>query len=305
MAYPKVRAARLASKIVVYLFLLVGVLIMVYPILFILMVSFFTPTEFNTLGVSFFPIAQKPTLANIQQLFLVNADRYTLIYYLNSLFRTAYGTFFACLTSLLAGYVFGRLRFKGKNILFLVLLATQMLPGIMSIMPTFLELYRFPFAGGNFVFMGGRGLYNSYGVYILLNGGAINIMGTFLVKQNIEAIPASMEEAAKVDGAGTPRLIFSIVFPLVRAVLAYIAITQAIGIWNDWQTPFYYTTSRELQTIASALSKLSSFAGQEGSQVNYPAMMTFSLMLTVPSAIIFLVFQKNIIEGLVSAGIKG
>lgn len=305
MSLSKAKIGRTVGKAAVYLFLAVGALIMVYPILFIVMVSFFTPTEFNTLGVSFFPIAQEPTLANIQQLFFVNTDRYTLIYYFNSLFRTAYGTFFACLTSLLAGYVFGRLRFKGKNVLFLILLATQMLPGIMSIMPTFLELYRFPFAGGNSVFMGGHGLYNSYGVYILLNGGAINIMGTFLVKQNIEAIPPSMEEAAKVDGAGTPRLIFFIVFPLVRAVLAYVAITQAIGIWNDWQTPFYYTTSREYQTIASALSKLSSFAGQEGTQVNYPAMMTFSLMLTVPSAIIFLIFQKNIIEGLVSAGIKG
>lgn len=292
------------TKVISYLFLTLGGIVMLYPLVYIFMASFFTAEEFNSSVLGFFPIAKNPTFDNFKALFLANTDEYTLIYYKNSLFRTIYGTFNACLTSLLAGYVFARLQFKGKNVLFMILLATQMMPSIVGTLPMFLELVRFPFAGGNSPIYGGTGLYDTMGVYILLNGGLINVMGTFLVKQAIEATPRELVDAAKIDGANTFQIIFRVIFPVVKTIIAYIAITSAIGIWNDWSVPFYYTDSRELQTIASALTRLTSFAGQEGALINYPAILAFSLMLTVPSIIIFAIFQKWIVEGIASAGLK-
>ena len=128
------------AKAGAHLILLAGSVIMVYPLVFIIMISFFTPEEFNRTVIQLLPVAKEPTLDNFKLLFFVTADKYTITYYLNSIFRTFYQTTFSVLTSLLGGYVFARLRFKGKEILFLVLLATQMIPGIISVMPMYLQL---------------------------------------------------------------------------------------------------------------------------------------------------------------------
>ena len=274
-----------------YLILTVAGFVMLYPIIYILLASTFTAQEFNNSVIGFFPIPENPTFDNYKALFFASSDKWTLVYFQNSIFRTIYGTFFSVLTSLLAGYVFARLRFRGKNVVFLIVLATQMIPSIVGTMPMYLQSKV-------------MGIYDTPYIYLFLNGGAINVMGMFLVKQSIESLPISLEEAAKIDGAGTFRMIFQVIVPLIKTVLAYIAITAAIGYWNDWTVPFYYTDSRELQTIASALSRLTAFAGQEGSQINYPAILSFSLLLTVPCIVIFLIFQKWIIEGVAHAGIK-
>ncbi len=293
------------GKVLIHALMISGGFIMVYPIIFIVMSSLFTAVEYNSTKIDFFPIAKDPTFNNLKALFFAGTDKNMYIYYGNSLWRTLYGTFNACITSLLAGYVFGRLRFKGREPLFFFFLSTTMFPTVFSIMPTYMMLYRFPFAGGNMVFTGGRGIYDTFWVYIVLNGPVINIMGTFLVKQTLQAMPASLEEAAKIDGANTATVIFGIVMPMLRSVLGYIAIINAIGLWNDWQVPFFFTRSTELQVLASALSRMTKYMSQEGLIPNYPGMMTISLLLVIPSAIIFFIFQKNIVEGLVSAGIKG
>ena len=286
------------TQVISHLFLILGGIVMIYPLIFIFMASFFSAEEFNTSVIGFFPIAKNPTLDNFKAIFTAAVDKNTLTYLKNSLIRTAMSTVFNVLTTLLAGYVFARLKFKGKNVLFAILLATQMMPSIVGTLPMYVELVHFPFTNG-------KGIYDTFWVYVLLNGPMINIMGTFLVKQSIESIPQDTIDSAKLDGAGTFRIIFKIVFPSIKTILAYIAITTAIGMWNDWSTPFFYTDSDSLQTIASALTKLTAFAGQEGSSINYPAILSFSLMLTIPSLIIFAIFQKWIVEGIANAGIKG
>ena len=294
----KLKKKNTPTQVVCHLLLIAGGFITLYPLIFIVMASFFSPEEFNTSVISFFPIAKNPTLDNFKAIFTASIDKYTLIYLRNSLIRTIASTFFNVITTLLAGYVFARLRFKGKKVLFSILLATQMMPSIVGTLPMYVELVRFPFTNG-------QGIYNTFWVYFILDGPMINIMGTFLVKQAIESIPQETIDSAKLDGAGTFRIIFKIVFPAIKTILAYIAITTAIGKWNDWSVPFFYTDSDSLQTIASALTKLTAFAGQEGSMINYPAILSFSLLLTIPSLIIFIIFQKWIVEGIANAGIKG
>jgi multiple sugar transport system permease protein len=293
------------SYIIAHLVLLCGALVLVYPLIFMLMASLFTRDEYNTSTIGFFPIAKEPTLINFKILFFVTADKAMRYLYLNSIYRTLYSTFWATLTALLGGYVFARLRFKGKNVLFLMLLGTQMIPGVVALLPTYLELVRFPFARGNYIFTGGKGIFDTWWVYILLNGGAINIMGLFLVKQSLEKVPYELDEAAKVDGTSTIRLIFQILMPLQKPVLAFIAITTSIGTWNDWGTPFFYTNKSSLQTLASGLSKLTSFAGNPGQATNYPLILSISLLLTIPSIILFFLFQNLIVQGLANSGVKG
>ncbi len=281
-----------AVDITAYIFLTVGGLIMLYPVIYVFLGALYTAKEFNTSQIGFIPWPNEPTLKNYQALFFASGDKWTAVYVKNSILRTVYGTGFAVLTSMLSGYVFARLRFRGKNAVFLIVLSTQMIPSIVGTLPMFLELKVF-------------NIYDTWGVYLLLNGGLINVMGMFLVKQSIESTPLAIEEAAKIDGAGTFCIIFRIILPLIKTVLAYIAITTAIGIWNDWSMSFYYTDSRNLQVVASALSRLTTFAGQEGTMINYPAILSFSLLLTLPSVAIFAIFQKWIVEGVAAAGIKG
>ncbi|RKP52910.1 carbohydrate ABC transporter permease [Cohnella endophytica] len=291
--------------LIAHVILLGGGLILVYPLVFMFMASLFTKNEYNTSAIGLLPIAKHPTLSNLKLLFFSSVDKQTSYLYVNSIYRTLYATFFAVLTSLLGGYAFARLRFKGNGVLFMALLATQMIPGVIGLLPTYLELYRFPFAGGNHIFTGGKGLFDTWWVYILLNGGSIYILGVFLVKQALESVPRELDEAAKVDGASTIRLIFQILMPLQKPVLAYIAIKVSIDTWNDWAVPFFYTNNSKLQTLASGLSKLTAFAGAPGSTANYPRMISISLLLTVPSVLLFFIFQKLIVQGLANSGVKG
>lgn len=287
----------LSRNIIFHLILIAGGFVMIYPLIFIVMSSFFTSDEFNSTRIGFFPIAAYPTFANIRLLFFAGDNRLVLIAYRNTILRTVYGTFNACLTALLAGYTFARLKFKGRDTLFFMFLATTMLPTIFSVMPLFVVLHFFPFGGRT-------GLFDTWGVYALINGPVLNIMGMFLVRQTIMAMPTSLEEAARIDGAGTFRIIFFIVLPTIRAVIGYIAIINAIGLWNDWQVPFFFTRSDDLQVLASMLTRLTRFGGTDIIP-NYPLMMTLSLLLAVPSGLIFFIFQKQIVQGLMSAGIKG
>ena len=292
---PKIRRQKLfrwIGKIAAYAVLTAGAVIMVYPLLYVVMASFYTAKEFNESVLGLFPVAKEPTIDNFKMLFMVGLDTATLGYYTNSILRTLYTTSFSCLSALLGGYVFARLQFKRKEALFLCMLATQMIPGILSVLPMYLQLRA-------------MNLYDTWGVYLLLGGGALNVMGTFLVRQTLEELPISIEEAAKVDGANTACIIFWIVLPMVKTIMIYLVITGAIGVWNDWTTPFYYTESQSLQTIPSALTRLTAFAGKEGQLMDYPLILSFSLLVTVPSVVIFFIFQKHIVRGLMSAGIKG
>lgn len=175
------------SHLLGHIILLAVGLVLLYPLIFMIMVAFFNKVEFASTLLDLFPVPKNPTLQNYKSLFVGSNDAKILLYIRNSALRAVYMTFCAIMTSFLAGYVFARLHFKWKEGLFLLLLATQMIPATMAIIPTYLEYARFPFAGGNDIFTGGTGILNTWWVY-LIGGPAINIMGTFLVKQSLEKV---------------------------------------------------------------------------------------------------------------------
>lgn len=284
--------------------LLLGGLVLLYPILFIVLVGFMTKEEYASTIIGPFPLPQDITFKNYATLLFGSADSSVRTYFANSLLRTGYNVVWACLTSLLAGYAFARLRFAGRDALFLALLATQMIPGVVGLIPTYIQYARWPLAGGNDVFFGGQGILDSYWVY-LIGGPAINIMGTFLMKQSLEKLPYELEEAARVDGASLLRIIFGLVLPLQKPILAFIAITTAIGTWNDWSTPFFFTSSDRLQTLPAAITRLSSIASNPMSIPDYPLIITLGLGITLPALLLFFFFQRYMVDGLANSGLKG
>jgi multiple sugar transport system permease protein len=130
-------------------------------------------------------------------------------------------------------------------------------------------------------------------------------MGIFLMRMSLQTFPRELEDSARMDGAGLFRIMFQIVFPIQKPILAYLAITTGIAIWNDWYTPFVFTSVERHQTLASAISRLTSSAVGQHSTPNWPYIITLGLGLTIPCLVLFAFFQRYIVEGLASAAVKG
>ena len=288
-------------KLLGYVVLITGGLVLMYPLVFMLLAGLMTKMEFLTTDLGLFPISKAPTLNNLYLIISPTSQISKLL--VNSFLRTAYVAVFAVITSLLGGYCFNRLKFKGRDKLFLALLFTQTLPAMALIVPTYIEYARWPFAGGNIWFFGGMGIIDTWAVY-LIGGPAINILGTFLVKQSLEKLPFDYDEAAKIDGANTFDIIFKIIAPLQKSIIAFIAITTTIAVWNDWTVPFYFTNGQKLLTLAGEVARQTIGNGLINIP-DWPYIITLSLGLTIPSLCVFLFFQRYIIEGLANVGIKG
>ena len=130
-------------------------------------------------------------------------------------------------------------------------------------------------------------------------------MGTFLVRQSLQRTPIELDEAARVDGAGTMRIIFTLLAPLQKPVLGYIAITTAIGTWNDWMTPFFFTNDQQLLTLPGGITRIIAMFTYKQDTPNYPLIITLGMAITIPSLLILAFFQRYMVEGLASSGIKG
>lgn len=284
--------------------LLIGGFILVYPLIFMILAGFMTKEEYASTVLGLFPIAEDPTLENFKTLIFGTADSQVQLFFFNSLIRTFYNVFMSIVIAMLGGYAFGRLKFKGRDKLFMFLLATIMIPPTVSLIPNFIQFARWPFAGGNDIFTGGKGILDSWWIY-LIGGPAMHILPIFLVKQSLQTVPYELDEAAKIDGSSTFRLIFQILMPLQKPMLAFIAITTAQATWNDWATPYFFTSSERLQTLPSAIARLTSLTNNPMELPDYPMMITLGVGITIPMLIIFFIFQKYIVQGLASTGLKG
>ena len=278
-----------------YAVLVLGGLVMVYPLVFMAMASLFTSQDYFSTGMTLFPITDNPTLSNL--LFFTKDAAYANlgVYLKNSVLRTAVYTAGTLLSTLVCGYAFSRLRFPGRKFIFFGLLFLSMMPATMTLIPQYLMYARWPLAGED-------GILNTWLVYYI-GLPAINIMGTFFVKQYIDTIPTAMDQAAKVDGANTLVIIFRILMPVMKPAIAYISITTALGIWNDWNTGFFFTDADSLQMLPSMISKIAA-QGSGGAIPDYPQMLALGLVMTVPSLIIYAVFQKDIVACVATAGLK-
>ncbi len=193
-------------------------------------------------------------------------------------------TGFQILTSALAGYALARLKFKGRQALLLIILATLVIPFQLLVIPTFLVL-----KWGNLI--------NTYGALILPT--AANGFGIFLMRQFFQTIPVELEEAAAMDGANRLQILWQIMLPLSRPALVTLFLFTFIGEWNDVFKPLVFTSRPELRTVQLALAEF-----QEQFTNNWPLLMAAVTIATIPVMFLFLIGQRQFIRGIATTGIK-
>lgn len=282
------KTARIGGKILIWAILIAGSLVMIYPIVFMLLAGFFTKSEYWTTTLTLFPIPKNPTLVNYLALLDVSRSEDILWPAFNTLMITAVTTGFSVITVLFCAYAFTRLKWKGSSAVFFTLLAAGMLPGQLSLIPRYIMYAQ-------------MGILDTYWVYFI-GLPCINTMGTFITIQYFRSIPAALDESAKMDGANHFTIMFRIILPIAKPIFGYIIISTAIGTWNSWFTGFFFTEDIKYRTLPAVLSAL---AIEPSGVPDYPFMITLGLLITIPTLIIYFIFQKYIIEGLAASGIKG
>jgi len=209
------------------------------------------------------------------------------LFFRNTIFLVIMNMAGVVITSSMAGYAFSRLKWRGKKVVFYCLLSTMMIPGFTTLIPTFL-------------IWSALGFHNTYIPLIFpawMGGGAFSI---FLSRQFFMTIPKELDEAALIDGAGHWKIFWVILMPLLKPVLAVLAIFTFMGTWNDLLGPLIYLRDRNLFTLSLALA---SFRGPFGGRMDF--LMAASAIVTLPMIVVFFFFQRYFIEGVTLTGIKG
>lgn len=210
-----------------------------------------------------------------------------MLYIRNSVIIALTATLFGVLTASLAGYGFARLKFPGRNFFFACCIASLMLPEIVTLIPEFILFRQI-------------GWVNTFLPLIVPWSLAGSAFAVFLFRQYCLTIPLELDEAARVDGAGTFRIWWVIILPLSKAVLATMAILSFTFHWNEFLRPLIYLGRPELRTLAIGLR---AFRGEYQLAWNY--MMAVALIMLVPILVLFFLAQRQFVQGIVMTGIKG
>jgi multiple sugar transport system permease protein len=262
------------------LILLSAAVLMIAPFLWIMQSAFGKTTEAFVLPPRWFP--QNPSLDNFHDVF--NQVPYHQFMF-NSFKLATIVTIGQLITCSMAAFAFARLHFPGKNILFMLLISAQMIPGQVTIVPLFILVRQ-------------MGLYNTHAALII--PALINPFGVFLLRQYFATIPGELEDAARVDGANVFTIYWRIILPLSGPVLTTLAILTFVGMWNSYFFPLIMINSPELQVITVGLTLL---RGQFGAG-SLGAIAAALTMAIVPVLIVFLALQKYVIKSVVSTGLK-
>jgi multiple sugar transport system permease protein len=268
----------LAARIALYVAVLVGAAIMLFPFLWTVITSI-TPEGSLADGPTL--IVDNPTLGAYRTL-LDAMPIWRII--VNSLGVAVASTALQLVTGSMAAYGFARLKFPLKNVVFGFYLATLMVPLQVLVVPLFIEMKTL-------------NLQDTY--FALLAPTIASAFGVFLLRQAVTAVPMELDEAATIDGAGHLRIFTTIVLPLIRPALATVAVFAFMGSWNSFLWPLVVIRSPELMTLPLGLSTLQ---GQFTTQ--WDVVMAGSVVSIVPIAIVYLLAQRHIIAGVAHTGIK-
>lgn len=209
--------------------------------------------------------------------------------YFNSVYIAVVVTLVAMLVSSLAGYAFARIRFRGRNVLFFLVLVGLLVPSEVTIVPLFQMFTQ-------------AGLVNTHWPLILVTAlAAPCVLATFIMRQFFIALPGELEEAARLDGLGRVGIWWRISMPLAKPALSAVAILTFLASWNLYLEPTVYLTSPELFTLPQALTRYADAYGGE----MWNTQLAAATMTVVPMLIVFVIAQKQFVEGLAHSGLKG
>lgn len=263
------------------IFIILGILAIffVLPYVWMILNSFKSTKEILMSPKNIIP--ETFTLAGYEKV-LTQSPFFT--WFKNSAFITITNTVVILFVSALVGYVFSKFEFRFKNVLFIIVLATMMVPAQTTMIPSFLLISKL-------------GLYNTAGALILPS--FVNAFGIYLCKQFCDEIPKEIIESAKLDGASDIKIFFKIVMPMIRPALGALAIFTFLTYWNDYLNPLIMLSEVKKMTLPLALSF---FAQQHMADLS--AQMAASALIMVPVTIVFMAFQKQFIKGIAMTGMK-
>lgn len=219
-----------------------------------------------------------------------------LRYFANSMVLAVAGVLTNLFFGSLAGYAFARMRFRGKKVLFRVLLSSMMVPGIITLIPSFLILKSFPFMGGNdWRGIGGYGLLNTFWAIIL--PGAAGAFAVFMMRQFFMTLPDDLAEAARIDGCGEFRIFWNIYLPLCKPALATLGLFTFQAGWNAFLWPLIVLQDPNLKTVQMGLQAFSF-----NHRTDYGPLMAATVVAMLPIIILFMFTQKYFTQGIAFTG---
>ena len=288
------------SIIATYAILILASTVLLYPLIFMVLGSFVTIEEYSR--VRLIPI---PTSLNLDQYFSILTEilpsvRVTVI-------RVLWYITLALSVSLFGGYVFSRLRFPGRNFVFMFFLTGLVVPPVLTSLPTYVMLARWPLVGGNDITgAGGSGFINQWPALLIL--GMVDSFALFLVKQNYDMLPSEYEEAAVLDGANLFTIIFRVYAPMLKPALVAVVIITFVGVWNDYFFPLLLVAGNtDLTPIALRVQRvIYNYAVAAGlTAFPYPVLFATATLICLPPVVLYLILQRYFVQGLSASGLKG
>ena len=271
---------RKVGRFFLYLLLIAGGLVMLIPFAWMVSTSLKSGEYVLTFPPRFIP--NPATIDSYRKIFSIYPIGKMLF---NSLFVAFLTTLGQLITCSMAAYAFARLKFRGHNVVFLLYLATLMVPTQVTITPLFIMMRIF-------------GWINTYQGLIM--PGIFSAFGTFLLRQNFLTIPVEYEEAAHMDGASPLTIFLKIILPLSKPALATLSVFAFMGSWNAFMWPLFIVREQSLMTLPVGLATL---RGQWLTQWNL--VMAGTVITIIPMFLLYLFAQKYLVQGYVMSGLKG
>ena len=259
--------------------LVVGALVLLFPLYWMVITAFSGQGALTSGPLRFFPA--DPTLDGFRRAFALLPFG---SFFLNSTAIALVAMALSVTLNLLAGYVLAKYRFRGQQVVFVMIVSTLMIPVQVVMVP-------------QFQLVAGLGWINSYWAVIVPR--AAEAFGIFLCRQFMLGIPDEVLEAARLDGAGHLRIFWSIVLPMSRPLIAVLVILTFMYRWNEFAWPLIVLNDQQLFTVPIGLAFLQ---GEYGT--DYPALMGMALLSTLPVLVVFAIFQRQFVEGVARSGLR-
>lgn len=264
----------------IHCFLILVALGMIVPFVWMVLTSFKTVTE-STQMTPFQILPKEWQVKNYTE--VIRNNNFVILYF-NTIMMMVWRIVSSVLFSAMAAYAFARLEFKGRNVLFGLVLFQMMVPPQLFVIPQYLMI-------------NDMGMRNS--IFALVFPGLVSAFGTFLLRQFFAGLPKELEEAAELDGCNIGQTFFKVMLPLAKSGLVALGIFTALFAFKDLLWPLIVNSEADAATLSSALSKI-----QGAYAVNYPQLMAASVLAIWPMVVIYIIFQKQFVQGIATSGGK-
>lgn len=267
-------------RVVIHIILILMSIIMIVPFIWMALTAFKTVAESTSIN----PFVIFPAEWQVENFAIVWKNYNFLILYKNTLLMIFFRVLCAVVTATMAGYAFGRLRFPGKNFLFALVLIQMMVPPQIFLLPQYLMISKMHLLDTTFA---------------LVFPGLVSAFGTYLMKTSFQGLPKDLEEAGSIDGCNIGQRFLLIMAPLTRSGMVSLGIFTAVFAFKDLMWPMIACTRSETTSLSAALAKM-----QGQFAANYPQLMAAALLACIPMIVLYLIFQKQFVEGIATSGGK-